>query len=114
MHEMSIVTSVLDTARDEAAKHAGSRVSKIGLRIGEWSGVDRESIRFCFDALVSSDPRPPVLEIQFLPRQNLCTRCGELFLVKDFEIGCPACGFTPTKPVSGDEMDIAFLELEEA
>ncbi|SRR5579883_1453736 len=114
MHEMSIVTSVLDTARAESEKHAGARVTRIGLRIGEWSGVDQESIRFCFDALVSSDPNPPSLEIQFLPRQNMCERCGELFLVKEFDITCPGCGFSPTKAVSGDEMDIAYLELEEA
>ncbi|MBZ5606444.1 MAG: hydrogenase maturation nickel metallochaperone HypA [Acidobacteriia bacterium] len=113
MHEMSIVTSVLDTAHEEAAKHAGARVTKIGLRIGEWSGVDRESLQFCFDSMVASDPNPPVLEIQYLPRQNLCGRCGELFQVKDFDIACPGCGFSPTEPVSGNEMDIAYLELEE-
>ncbi len=114
MHEMSIVSSVLDAAREEQRRHPASRVTKIGLRIGEWSGVDRDSIRFCFDALVSSEIHPPELEIEYLPRQNRCPGCRETFRLKEFEIACPACGVSPTEPVSGDEMDIAYLELEEA
>ena len=114
MHEMSIVSSVLETARVEQRSHPGSRVSKIALRIGEWSGVDPESIRFCFDALVWREIHPPQLEIEFLPRQNRCGKCSTLFHLKNFEIACPACGSSPTQPVSGDEMDIAWLELEES
>lgn len=114
MHEMSIATSVLEAAREEQGRHPESRVTRIGLRIGEWSGVDQESLRFCFDALVSSEKFPPSLEIEYLARRNRCGQCGELFRLKDFEIACPACGFSPTEPVSGDEMDIAYLELEEA
>ena len=114
MHEMSIVMSVLDTVQDEVRKHPGSRATKIGLRIGEWSGVDQESLRFCFDSLVCSEAKPPALEIEYLPRRNRCAACGEVFRLKDFEIVCPRCGNSPTDPVSGDEMDIAFVELEEA
>jgi hydrogenase nickel incorporation protein HypA/HybF len=114
MHEMSIVTSVLATARREQLNRPGSRLMKIGLRIGEWSGVDPESVRFCFDALVSSESNPPQLDIEWRPRQNRCGKCGELFQLQNFEIACPVCGFSPTEPVSGDEMDIAYLELEES
>jgi len=114
MHEMSIVSSVLDTAREQQRSHPHSRVTKIGLRIGEWSGVDCESVRFCFDSLVASEINPPALEIEYLPRINRCSKCGETFRLKDFEIACPACGTSPTEPVSGDEMDIAYVELEDA
>jgi len=114
MHEMSIATSVIETAQEEQRKHPASRVTKIGLRIGEWSGVDQESLRFCFEALVSSEKDPPVLEIEYLPRQNRCPSCNRLFRLKNFEIACPECGSSVTEPVSGDEMDIAFVELEEA
>jgi hydrogenase nickel incorporation protein HypA/HybF len=110
MHEMSIVMSVLESAR---AQEHGPRVTKIGLRIGEWSGVDLESIRFCFDSLVAGENDPPILEIESVPRKNRCGECGCLFEVKDFEIACPQCGDSPTTPVSGDELDIAFFELEE-
>ena len=48
MHEIGIARSVLDIALREAA---GRRVITIDVRIGEWSGVDTESLRFGFDCL---------------------------------------------------------------
>ena len=114
MHEMGIATSVLDAAHKEAAKHAGARVLKVGLRIGEWAGVDPESLRFCFDALVRADGgQAPSLEIEFLARKNRCRVCGNVFALDRFQIECPRCGAEVTEPVSGDELELAFVELEE-
>lgn len=114
MHEMGIASSVLEAAQQEAASHPGARVLKIGLRVGEWSGVDPESLRFCFDALARTDAMdPPVLEIEYLARQNHCATCGITFALEQFRIECPRCGAQVTEPVSGDELELAFVELEE-
>lgn len=51
MHEMSIADSILNAVRTEAEKHPGARVKKVGLRLGELAGVDRESLSFCFEVL---------------------------------------------------------------
>lgn len=68
MHEMSIASSVLDAVRVEGLKYDGAHVSKVGLRIGEWSGVDTESLRFCFEVLVMGTGLAPLaLEIDFRP-----------------------------------------------
>lgn len=68
MHEMSIATSVLDAVRAEARKHQGAQVTKVGLRIGEWSGVDTESLRFCVEALVlGTDLERLAVDIEFRP-----------------------------------------------
>jgi hydrogenase nickel incorporation protein HypA/HybF len=114
MHELGIATSVLDAARKEASLHPGSRVLKIGVRIGEWAGVDPESLRFCFEALVTgSEPQPPALSIEFLARQNHCPACGIVFALVDYQIECPRCGAAATEPVTGDELELAYVELEE-
>jgi len=113
MHEMGIATSVLDAAQNEAKRHPGSKLLKVGLRIGEWSGVDPDSLRFCFEALVLGSDNAPTLEIEFRPRQNRCPSCGTVFALKDFEINCPTCGAASTEPVSGDELELAYVELEE-
>ena len=111
---MGIASSVLETAQKEAAKRPGARILKIGLRIGEWAGVDPESLRFCFDALVRGDgTNAPSLEIEFLPRRNRCPVCGNVFALQQFQIECPGCGAEVTEPVSGDELELAFVELEE-
>lgn len=67
MHEMSIASAVLESVRTEAGRHRG-RVTKVGIRLGEWSGVDTESLRFCFDALVQgTDLAPLELDLEFQP-----------------------------------------------
>ena len=65
MHEMGIASSILDAVRTEAALRPGMRAAKVGVRLGERGGVDTESLRFCFDALVlQTDLEPLELEIE--------------------------------------------------
>jgi hydrogenase nickel incorporation protein HypA/HybF len=52
VHELGIATSVIEAVRREAERRPGARVTKIGMRIGPFAGVDRESLTFCFEALV--------------------------------------------------------------
>ena len=113
MHEMGIATSVFEAAQKEAERHPGSKLLKVGLRIGEWSGVDTESLRFCFEALVLGSENPPLLDIEFRPRQNRCPGCGTVFALKDYQTDCPNCGAAVTEPVSGTELELAYVELEE-
>ncbi len=114
MHEMGIASSVLDAVRTEAGRYPGSRPSRVGVRLGEWAGVDVESLRFCFGALVTgSDLAGLELEIDYRPRRNLCERCRTEFDVHDYEIRCPECGSESTTAIGGTELDLAYVELEE-
>ena len=113
MHEMGIANSILDKAQAEVLHHSGGRLLRVGVRIGQWSGVEPESVRFCFECLVSGTPEPPAIDIEICPRQNRCPACGTVFALEDYNIECPLCGGTPTHPVSGDELQIAYVEMEE-
>src|SRR5574337_20199 len=114
MHELSIANAILDTVRAEAARHPGARVAKVGVRVGELAGVDPEALSFGFDALVKgTDLEPLALEIEFRPRRHRCRRCAESFPVIDFQVACPACGNSETVCISGDELEVAYLELDE-
>jgi len=114
MHEMGIASSVLDAVRIEAGKYPGSRPSRVGLRVGEWAGVDQESLRFCFEAMVTdTDLAGLRLEIDYRERRNRCDRCGTEFAIQNYEIRCPHCSAETTKAISGSELDITYVELEE-
>ena len=113
MHEMGIANSVLEKAQAEVLQHSNARLLKVGVRIGEWSGVEPESLRFCFECLVSGTPDPPIIDIEMCPRRNRCTRCGNEFALQGYNIDCPNCGASPTLPVSGDELQLAYVEMEE-
>lgn len=111
MHEMGIAESILDAMRKECP---GARVVKTGVRVGEWSGVNAESLQFCWDALMQVEGEQCELEIEFCPRQNQCPECEWLFPVEGFRTECPRCGCITTTVAGGDELELAYLELEEA
>jgi len=67
MHEVGIAASVLDAVRTEIARRPGARAVTVGLKIGELAGVDPESLRFGFDALVDgSDLEPLELAVEYV------------------------------------------------
>jgi hypothetical protein len=51
MHEMGIASSIIEAAGAEARLYPGHRPAKVGVLIGEYAGVDTESLRFCFETL---------------------------------------------------------------
>ena len=111
---MSIAAAVLDAVRTETGRYPGARASKVGLRIGEVSGIEPESLRFCFDALVAdSDLAPLELDLEWVPRQNRCRDCGATFAVVDYAFACTACNSLQTEACGGDEIDLAYVEVEE-
>jgi hydrogenase nickel incorporation protein HypA/HybF len=114
MHELSIANSVLDAVRAEIARRPGPRLLKVGLRVGELAGVDPEALSFGFQALVKgTEFEPATLEIESCPRRHRCRECGLEFTVRDYNTACPDCGASRTECISGDELELAYLELEE-
>jgi hydrogenase nickel incorporation protein HypA/HybF len=110
---MSIAAAVLEAVRTEAAARPGARIARAGLRIGELSGVEPESLRFCLETLVSgSDLEPLAFEFEITPWMRRCRRCGATFRVRDWNPNC-ACGSSETDAAGGDEMELSYLELEE-
>jgi hydrogenase nickel incorporation protein HypA/HybF len=51
MHEVGIANSILDAVRTEMQPHAGARPVKVAVKVGAMSGVDRDSLSFCFEAI---------------------------------------------------------------
>ncbi|HEU4520661.1 MAG TPA: hydrogenase maturation nickel metallochaperone HypA [Thermoanaerobaculia bacterium] len=81
MHELGIAASVLDAVRIEVGMRPGYRAAVVALRIGSLAGLDPESLRFGFDAMVrDSDLDPLELKVE---------------------------------QTAGEDLDIAWIELEE-
>ena len=57
---MGIAASILEAVEKELVRYPGYRAAKIGVRIGEYAGVDSESLRFCFDAIVKGSALAPL------------------------------------------------------
>ncbi len=115
MHELSIAEAILERVAAEAERHPGARLTRVGVKVGELSGVDPEALSFGFECLVKDTPWEPLaLEIQVCPRVQRCTACAHEFAAGLFETGCPKCGSEQTTCVAGEELDLAYMEVEEA
>ncbi len=113
MHELGIACSILETVREEAEKRPESRLLKVGVRIGEISGVEPDALAFSFDALVEGSELAPLeLVIERAPRRHKCPECLHEFAVVNYEVACPDCAEQRTQCVGGFEMEIAYLEVQ--
>jgi hydrogenase nickel incorporation protein HypA/HybF len=114
MHELGIASAILDCVDQEAQRHPGGHIARVGVKIGELSGVDGDALRFGFEVLVKDTEREPLaLELEFVPRIQRCARCEHEFRMTEFDPRCPRCGDFETQCVSGEQLDIAYMEVEE-
>jgi hydrogenase nickel incorporation protein HypA/HybF len=114
MHEMGIANSVLEAVRTEMRLHPGTYPCKVGVRIGEMAAIDQEALRFCFEAMIQeTDLESLELGIETCPRRHRCQVCGHEFVVRDYDSRCPQCASLKTTCISGDELELAYLEVEE-
>jgi hydrogenase nickel incorporation protein HypA/HybF len=114
MHEIGIANSIIEAGQMEAARRPGSKLVRIGIRVGSLAGVDSDALRFAFTALTQdTDLDAVVFEIQSCPRRDRCLDCD-----REFESGlycdpCPSCASQRVVLVGGDELDLAYVEVEE-
>ena len=94
MHELSIAMEILDIVEKEAKNHGAGNVTDIRLRIGDLSGVETDSLRFCFEAVRDEKEltRGAALTIVRVPVRIRCRPCEGEFGGKDHLLRCPSCG----------------------
>jgi hydrogenase nickel incorporation protein HypA/HybF len=114
MHELGIAEAVLTAVRAEGARFPDARPIRVGLKIGELAGIDEDALRFCFEAIVKgTDLESLRLEVEHCPRRHKCLQCGHEFVVREYEYQCPQCAGDRSECISGAELDLAFVEVEE-
>ena len=87
MHEMGIAASVLEAIGKELERYPGRRATKVGVNIGEFAGIDTESLRFCFEVISQTSSLAPIgLDLIWCKAEDGRT---------------------------GEELDLAWLELED-
>jgi hydrogenase nickel incorporation protein HypA/HybF len=113
MHEMSIAQSVLDIALGEMEKRAATKIRKIKISIGEFSGVVKEALDFAFEVLTpNTAAREAEIEIDVLPITAECVSCGPVVCrLNDLNLMCPGCGGT-VRLTGGREMRVEYLDVE--
>ena len=104
MHELGIMTDVLDTALRVAEEHGGKKVTKITLKVGLMSGVVPIYVQSFFDVIskdtVASGAK---IEIESDPAVFSCRKCGEQTIYDELgpEYICKHCGSSALHLLSG-------------
>ena len=113
MHEMALSESVLQILEQSARAQGFKRVRTVWLEVGDLAGVDREAMKFSFDAVVrgtvADDAR---LEFVASPGKAWCMPCGCNVEISTRGDACPGCGSYQLQVVSGDELRVKELEVE--
>ena len=115
MHELSIMTSLMDRVCEIAKSENAEKVTAINLKNGALSGVVSEALEFCFDVCAADTlAEKATLNIKFVPAMWQCESCEEkIYEVEDKSIPiCQKCKSLKLKLISGREFELESIEME--
>ena len=116
MHELSIVSSVVESVIESLERYPGARVLEVRLRVGALAAVVEDSLQFCYELASRETPlEGSRLVVKVVPVVVHCAGCGkdgELESLQSFR--CPRCGEPAADVRQGREMEIEAVEIEEA
>ncbi len=115
MHELAIANSIMNTVAQEAETRNLKTVKAIGLKIGVLTDVVPEALEFGFSAITAGTALEGTrLEIMSIPVKGRCRKCGDSFGVNGLVFVCPDCGAGDIIVEQGQELDIAYIEVDDS
>jgi hydrogenase nickel incorporation protein HypA/HybF len=113
MHEMSIALSIIDIVNDKLVENERSRLKKIVVDIGELVAVVPDSLQFCYETIVNNtEYHNATLNINTIPLKIKCSNCNIESGIEKFAFLCPKCESTRIQVISGEELNIRYLEVK--
>lgn len=114
MHELSIAQNILEIVRQSIPDGDLRDVRVIRLKVGTISGVVADSLEFCFAAAVAGTALAESrLAIESVPFRIRCERCNKEFTNDIGFVVCPECDGTQTTILSGRELQVSEIELDD-
>lgn len=111
MHELSVSSAIVDTV----VRHAdGRRVTAVQVRLGRLRQVVPSSLAFYFE-LVSRETvcDGARLDQEVVPAALRCDGCAHAWEIDMPHFRCPECGSADVTVETGEELEVASIEVEE-
>ncbi len=115
MHEMGIALEIIRIAVDSIpANLKNPKVERINLKVGKLAAVVPDSLKFCFE-VASKDTalEGSLLHIEEIPVTARCINCGYSWTAIKPVFICEKCDSGQVDLLSGRELDIVSIEVEE-
>jgi hydrogenase nickel incorporation protein HypA/HybF len=114
MHELSIALSIIEIVRSNIPTEDADLVRSVRVKVGDISGVVPESLEFCFTAITHDTPlKEATLEVEHVPFVLRCKTCDASFESEMGIVLCPKCGGADTQVLSGFELQVMEIELDD-
>lgn len=114
MHELSIAQGIVDIVHQYVPNGEGAPVKSVLVKIGEQSGVVPESLKFCFAAITADTSLGGAnLQIERVPVTIECKTCKKIFTTDSGFTICSMCGGSDTEVMSGTELQVVEIEVED-
>ena len=115
MHELSIVSSVVDTVITSLEKYPGARVTEVRLNVGALAAVIEDSLQFCYGIATDGTPlEGSRLVVNLIPVTVHCAACGRDGAIESLQsFRCPICDEPVSDMRQGRELEIESIEIEE-
>lgn len=124
MHEVSVVTGIVDAVIAELSGYRLEKVNSVDVMIGDMTSLGEEQMRFAYEIVT----RGTILEgselvIEHVPVEVRCDSCGyegptRMIDDPDYDshaipvLSCPKCGGSITV-VKGMECSVRSMDIEE-
>ena len=114
MHELSIAEGLVEQVEAVRTANHGGRVVAVEVRIGEWRQVVPDILTSYFEHLTQGTLLEGArIDIVTVAAKGRCAACGTDFALDDIFLVCPACGSPQCELLSGRELELIGLELED-
>jgi hydrogenase nickel incorporation protein HypA/HybF len=113
MHELSIAMSMIEMATEETAKHGGTKVDAVHLKLGRLSGVVKDALLFSWEvACEGTALQGSRLVIEDLPVIVYCRQCDQERTLNEINaMFCPVCASPAPDIRQGKELEVRALEI---
>jgi hydrogenase nickel incorporation protein HypA/HybF len=115
VHELSIVSSVVDSVTETLGAYPGAHVKEVRLRVGALASVVEDSLQFCYGIATEDTPlQGSKLIVKILPVMMHCDNCAldvEIASLQSFR--CPRCDEPVSDLRQGRELEIESIEIDE-
>ena len=113
MHELSVCNALLTQVERIAAQRNANRVTRIVMRIGPLSGIEPALLRRAYPlAAAGTVAANAELVIETADVVVRCSQCDAETPVPANRLLCGQCGDFRTRVISGEDMILQTLELE--
>ena len=114
MHELSIASSIVDMAWEEADRR-GVRVNTVYLELGPLAGVVREALLSAYElAAAGTALEGSRLVVTDVPIVAFCPVCREKRAIRSAQrLCCPECQTPTPEVVQGADLRVTALEVEQ-